>query len=144
MKKSLAFAILAVIFLLPMATASRGADQGTRPRQSVEHSFLCSDIGAKCVFKISGAGEIEWEYPVDQCTDAWMLDNGNVLMSFTGKKRGVREVTPDKEVAWEYSTRQRSLGLPEAARRKHAGRGVHGETFARGRSRGRDRQDRAG
>jgi hypothetical protein len=49
-------------------------------------------------------GKIEWEYPVDQCTDAWMLDNGNILMSFTGKKRGVREVTPDKEIVWEYHT----------------------------------------
>ncbi len=70
----------------------------------VQHSFLCSDIGAKRVFKVSAAGEIEWEYPADQCTDAWMLDNGNVLMSFTGETRGVREVTPDKKVVWEYTT----------------------------------------
>jgi len=68
------------------------------------HSYLCSDIGAKRVFKVSAAGEIEWEYPADQCTDAWLLENGNVLMSFTGDKRGAREVTPDKRVVWEYTT----------------------------------------
>ena len=68
------------------------------------HSYLCSDIGAKRVFKVSAAGEIEWEYPADQCTDAWLLENGNVLMSFTGDKRGAREVTPDKKVVWEYTT----------------------------------------
>lgn len=68
------------------------------------HSYLCSDIGAKRVFKISAAGEIQWEYPADQCTDAWLLKTGHVLMSFTGDKRGAREVTADKKVVWEYTT----------------------------------------
>jgi hypothetical protein len=93
-----------LVMLLPMAIASYGIEQGQTPREAVRHSFLCSDIGAKRVFRISALGKIEWEYPVDQCTDAWMLDNGNILMSFTGKKRGVREVTPDKEIVWEYDT----------------------------------------
>ena len=104
MEKRTARAVLTVMFLLPMAMTSYGAEQETPPRQTVQHSFLCSDIGAKRVFKISAAGEIEWEYPADQCTDAWMLDNGNILMSFTGKKRGAREVTPDKKIIWEYDT----------------------------------------
>ncbi len=104
MEKRIACAILMVMFLLPMAIVSYGAERDKTPRQTVQHSFLCSDIGAKRVFKISAAGRIEWEYPADQCTDAWLLDNGNVLMSFTGKTRGVREVTGDKKIAWEYTT----------------------------------------
>ena len=72
--------------------------------QPIKHSYLFSDIGAKCVFKISAEGQIEWEYPVDQCTDAWLLENGNVLMSSSGKKKGGREVTKDKRVVWEYAT----------------------------------------
>jgi hypothetical protein len=104
MKKNIAFMIQVVILLLPMATTSYSAEQEKDPKQTVQHSYLCSDIGAKRVFKISAAGKIEWEYPADQCTDAWMLDNGNVLMSFTGETRGVREVTPDKKIAWEYTT----------------------------------------
>jgi hypothetical protein len=104
MKKNIAFIIQMIILLLPMATTSYGAEQQKNPKQTVQHSYLCSDIGAKRVFKISAAGKIEWEYPADQCTDAWMLDNGNILMSFTGKTRGAREVTPDKKIVWEYTT----------------------------------------
>ena len=71
---------------------------------AVKHAYIFSDIGAKRVFKMSADGKIEWEYPADQCTDIWMQKNGNILMSFTGKKRGVREVSPDKKVVWEYLT----------------------------------------
>ena len=74
-------------------------------KKTVRHAFLFSDIGAKRVFKMSAAGKIEWEYPADQCTDAWLLENGNVLMSFTGKTRGAREVSPDKKIVWEYKTK---------------------------------------
>ncbi|MFC1596883.1 hypothetical protein ACFL5Q_02945 [Planctomycetota bacterium] len=104
MKKSIASAILLVTFLLPMAMTSYGAEGDKTPNHTIQRSFLCSDIGAKRVFKISAAGKIEWEYPADQCTDAWLLDDGNVLMSFTGEKRGAREVTPDKKCIWEYYT----------------------------------------
>lgn len=79
--------------------------------QEIQHAYLCSDIGAERVFKISSTGEIVWEYPVVQCADAWLLPNGNVLMSFTDREgdgtianRGAREVAPDKHVAWEYTT----------------------------------------
>ncbi len=104
MEKRIASAILMVMFLLPLTITSYGAEQDKTPKQAVRHSFLCSDIGAKRVLRISAAGKIEWEYPADQCTDAWMLEGGNILMSFTGKKRGVREVTPDKKIIWEYDT----------------------------------------
>jgi len=110
MKKNIALMLLMVIVLLPMATISYGAEQETNPKQTVHHSFLCSDIGAKRVFKMSAAGDIEWEYPVDQCTDAWLLESGNILMSFTGEKRGAREVTPDKRVVWEYTTNSEVWG----------------------------------
>ncbi len=104
MKNSIVRAILVVMFLLPVAVASYGAEQETPPSQTIRHSFLCSDIGAERVFKISAGGKIEWEFPADQCTDAWMLPSGNILMSFTGKERGAREVNPDKTVVWEYKT----------------------------------------
>ena len=99
-KKSVACALLLILF---------GA--GTAWTQEVKHAYLCSDIGAERVFKVSEIGEIVWEYPAMQCADAWLLPNGNVLMSFTdgagaGKiaNRGAREVTPDKKVVWEYKT----------------------------------------
>ncbi len=104
MKTTVAYTVLTGAFLLPIATASHAAEQEKDPKQSVRHSYLCSDIGAKRIFKISAVGAIEWEFPVDQCTDAWLLPSGNILMSFTGQKRGAREVTPDKKVVWEYTT----------------------------------------
>lgn len=72
--------------------------------KDMQHTFLCSDIGASSVFIVAEKGEILWEYPVSQCTDAWMLDNGNILMSFNDKKGGVREVSPEKKIVWEYKT----------------------------------------
>ncbi len=110
MKNRLTRVILTAAFLLPTARASFGVQPEDAPQQTVRHSYLCSDIGAKRVFKMSAAGKIEWEYPADQCTDAWMLENGNVLMSFTGKRRGVREVTPDKQVVWNYETESEVWG----------------------------------
>ncbi len=96
---------VAGVFLMGLFLASAAWTQEPR------HAYLCSDIGAERVFKVSAAGEIVWEYPARQCADAWLLPNGNVLMSFTDSagegreaNRGAREVTPDKKVVWEYKT----------------------------------------
>lgn len=76
-----------------------------------QREYLCSDVGAQRVFRISAAGEIVWEYPAMQCVDAWLLPSGNVLFSFTDgagngtvANRGACEVTPEKKVVWEYKT----------------------------------------
>ena len=47
------------------------------------------------------SGEIVWEYGVPHPQDVWMLDNGNILVAYT---HGVREVTRDKQIVWEYRT----------------------------------------
>ncbi len=104
MKKSGLSIFQIVVLLALMSVTSCSLNQEKNSKEAIVHSYLCSDIGAKRVFKVSAAGEIEWEYPADQCTDAWLLENGNVLMSFTGDKRGAREVTADKKVVWEYLT----------------------------------------
>jgi len=115
MKQNSALTLWAAAVLLSVVMtpcAARAADAANKP---VTHSYLFSDVGAKRVFKMSAGGEIEWEYPADQCTDAWLLDNGNVLMSFTGKARGVREVSPDKKVVWEYKTTSEVWGCQRLA-----------------------------
>ena len=103
MRNCIVFVIASALFL------SCGIWAHAEKKQSVvKHAYLFSDIGAKRVFKMSAEGKIEWEYPADQCTDVWMLKNGNVLMTFTGRgrnPRGVREVSPDKKVVWEYLTK---------------------------------------
>jgi len=105
MRTRIAFAVAAAALLSAIVWA--GAEQ---PKPEVKHAYIFSDIGAKRVFKMSAEGKITWEYPAEQCTDIWMLKNGNILMSFTGKKRGVREVSPDKKVVWEYLTKSEVWG----------------------------------
>ena len=48
-------------------------------------------------------GDVVWQYEVTRPQDAWLLKNGNVLLTWL---RGVKEVTPDKKVVWEYTTKK--------------------------------------
>ena len=69
--------------------------------QPIKHSFVCADYTQGKVFIISEEGKAIWEYPATNCNDVWMLPNGNVLFN-TGK--GVKEVTRDKQVVFEYKS----------------------------------------
>lgn len=68
-------------------------------QEPVHHRFIATDNGLGKVLIVSAAGAIEWEYPAPGCQDVWRLDNGNFLFTHT---RGVLEVTPEKQVVWEY------------------------------------------
>jgi len=46
-------------------------------------------------------GAIVWEYPLPHPQDVWMLPNGNIVATWY---QGVKEITPDKRVVWEYTT----------------------------------------
>ena len=67
------------------------------------HAFICTDYGGNKVCLVSAKGEIEWEYKAARPQDAWMLANGNILLTHV---RGVQEVTRDKKVVWEYKTKR--------------------------------------
>lgn len=69
--------------------------------QPVKHSFICTDYTQGKVFIISEEGKAIWEYPAMHCNDVWMLPNANILFN-TGK--GVKEVTRDKQVVFEYNS----------------------------------------
>lgn len=110
MNKNIRSIIQTVILLLSTSLASCGGQQ-VRPDQPQQHSYLCSDIGAKSLLMVSADGKVEWEYPVEACTDAWMLKNGNILLNFGGvETRGVREITTDKKTVWEYKTAEEVFG----------------------------------
>ena len=69
---------------------------------AVTHSFVCTDYTQGKVFIISSAGRIEWEYDgATNCNDLWFLPNGNLLFN-TG--HGVKEVTRDKKVVFDYES----------------------------------------
>ena len=69
------------------------------------HRFLCCDNGGNKVCVVSSEGKIEWEYPCLHPQDCWRLANGNNLFCF---QTGALEVTPDKQIAWEYKAPEKT------------------------------------
>ncbi len=68
----------------------------------VKHTFACTDYTQGIVCIISDEGKMLWQYPAENCNDLWVLPNGNLLFN-TGK--GVKEVTHDKKVVFEYESK---------------------------------------
>lgn len=65
------------------------------------HAFICADTHMNRAVHVNADGSVRWEFPSKTCQDAWLLPNGNYLVSHL---RGAREVTPDKQVVWEYTS----------------------------------------
>src|SRR6266700_3740637 len=86
MKPLFAFALLQVACFAPLP--AWGA-----------HPFLCCDYNGGKVAIVSAEGTIEWEYLCKSPQDCWRLASGNYLFCFAS---GAVEVTPAKEVVWEY------------------------------------------
>lgn len=70
--------------------------------QSSGHPFACTDYTQGKVFIVSREGKVEWEYAAPSCNDLWVLPNGNLLFN-TG--HGVREVTREKQVVFDYQSK---------------------------------------
>ncbi len=93
---------LSTVVLLGVASAVTFAAEGAPKKPTtLGHAFICTDYGANKVFLVNKDGEIEWEYPARRPQDAWLLPNGNILLTHL---KGVQEVTRDKKVVWEYKT----------------------------------------
>jgi hypothetical protein len=65
------------------------------------HRFVATDYIQGKVFVIDAQGHVEWSYDAPDANDVWALPNGNLLFN-TG--HGVREVTPDKRVVFDYQS----------------------------------------
>lgn len=85
-------AVSAVVSLL---AAAAFADDAPGP-------FACADYTQGKIFIVSAAGRVEWDYPAPHCNDLWVLPNGNLLF-VTG--HGVREVTREKEIVFDYQSK---------------------------------------
>ena len=66
------------------------------------HPFACTDYTQGKVFLVSAEGKAEWDYPAANCNDLWVLPDGNLLFN-TG--HGVREVSRDKKVVFDYQSK---------------------------------------
>ena len=66
------------------------------------HPFVCTDYTQGKVFVVDAAGKVEWSYDAPHANDIWVLAGGNLLFN-TG--HGVREVTRDKRVVFNYESK---------------------------------------
>jgi len=67
----------------------------------VGRPLLVGDYTGGRVVIMDAAGKVQWETPAPGVTDVWLLPNGHVLHTHYG---GVKEITRDKRVVWEYKT----------------------------------------
>ncbi len=98
----LAVMILLTLFTLPLGNA--GAEDsalGVTRRLTLGKPFACADYGGNKICLVDKDGQITWQYPAAGPMDVWILPNGNILFSHV---KGVKEVTRQKEVVWEYKT----------------------------------------
>lgn len=65
-------------------------------------SFACGDYSGRKIFLVGPDGKVGWEYASGACNELWVLPNGNFLVN-TGF--GVREITRDKQVVFDYSSK---------------------------------------
>ena len=89
-----------VVNLFALTIAALVAGSAMADEANVSHPFVCADIHKKQVAKFDANGELVWSFGAPMLHDVWGLKNGNVLIS--GTVQGVQEVTPDKEVVWQY------------------------------------------
>ena len=83
------------------ASGTSGSGGGTG---KVSHRVLSSVSDRGLLAIMSAQGQIEWQYDVlslgGEANDAWLLPNGDVVFAY---KQGAEELTPAKQVVWNYS-----------------------------------------
>ena len=83
--------------------AVQGADTPAPGRR-----ILAGDDSTQRLGIVGADGRVEWEIKVSAIHDAEVLPNGNILLQQGWTK--VQEVTPAKEVVWEYDAAQANPG----------------------------------
>ena len=96
-RRTVLTAVLTLAMLAASTTAAEPVIKGTG-----RHTALIADGRGK-VSKISAEGKIVWQYNAPRAHDAWLLANGNVLLTYAGRgKGGAMEISPDKKIVWQY------------------------------------------
>lgn len=93
---------MAGLWFAPWLTArTQAADAPPAVQAGKGHRFAGADYSQGKVFIVSAEAKVEWEYNAPDCNDLWVLPNGNLLFN-TG--HGVREVTREKQVVFDYQS----------------------------------------
>jgi mono/diheme cytochrome c family protein len=86
-----------------------GAAAPVFPMHRPAFVFACE--GAKKILEFDAYGNLAWECPAEMARDVWRLPNGNTLFAYNEQygtrsdketASGVREVTRDKQVVFDY------------------------------------------
>lgn len=99
MREQSALVVVLCLAALPLAAAepqaaAPGVQTGT-PRR-----LLVGDYSTKRIAIVGRQGELEWEHPIQEIHDAWVLPSGNVL--FQTNWRTLVEVSPAGHEVWKY------------------------------------------
>lgn len=93
--------------LMLLMLAGFAAAQDAPTITGTGHPFACGDYTGGKAFIVAADGKVEWEYSDPGVikggpNDLWVLPGGNLLIN-TG--HGVREVTRDKKVVFDYQSK---------------------------------------
>ena len=91
----------------PPPTAADTSRNGPKMTGKAGCGFLITAVLDDRVARYSAEGERVWEYEIRRPIDAWLMENGNVLVTYLPDDGsdgfgGVRQVTPEKKVVFEY------------------------------------------
>ena len=86
------------------ALASAAHSEQTGPARRV----LAGDDSTHRLAIVGADGKLEWEIKVGAIHDAHILPNGNILLQQGWTK--IQEITPDKQVVWEYDAAKDNAG----------------------------------
>ncbi len=96
-----AMTLLASLTLVLSIAGAQNPAPGATPRLTLGKPFACADYGGGKICLVDKDGKITWQYPAAGPMDVWVLPGGNILFSHV---KGVKEVTRNKEIVWEYTT----------------------------------------
>ncbi len=94
--------LVAALVLTALASIARSEQTGPARR------VLAGDDSTRRLAIVGADGKLEWEIKVGAIHDAHILPNGNILLQQGWAK--VQEVTPDKQVVWEYDAAKANAG----------------------------------
>jgi len=102
MRMKKAFICVFLVFMVVVVFTAQAEDKSEAVQTGKGHLFACTDYSQGKVFIVNEEGQIQWQYDAANCNDLWVLSNGNLLFN-TG--HGVKEVTRDKEVVFNYESK---------------------------------------
>lgn len=96
-------AYLAVIIVLTTQSAMLVAEE-----KPVRHRILLAEYGKgpNRLIEVSKEGKLVWEHrPPSVCVFFQVLANGNIVYAYGGKPTGVRKITREQKVIWNYESK---------------------------------------